>query len=446
MGSPIFPADAGRAGARRPALLYALAVLLATTAAVGTAAAADPLTLEQAQRLAVQRSRQLAGIDSLVTASREMALAAGQLPDPVLSAGIENVPVGGEDRFSLSNDGMTMRRFGIMQELTRAEKRRWRAQGFLRTADKDVAQKQAARADIERDTALAWLERYYAQEMAKVADEQLAQGRLDVMVAEGAYRGGRGSQAELLAARSALFMLEDRGSDAARRVRGATTGLARWIGNHADAALANPPSSAAIPLHAAQLETQLAHHPRIEILARREDMAEAEAGLAEANKKADWSVEFAFQQRRPRYANMVSVALSLPLQWDRPRRQDRESAAKLAMLAGARAEREETQRAQLAETRAMMDEWENGKARIGRYERELLPLAHARSTAVLSAYSGGKAALSDVLAARREETDVRLQMLGLRREVARLWAQLSFLIPRDAAAMNPAPVANEVSQ
>jgi hypothetical protein len=46
--------------------------------------------------------------------------------------------------------------------------------------------------------------------------------------------------------------------------------------------------------------------------------------LAEANKKPDWSVEVAFQQRGSAYSNMVSVGISLPFQWDQKNRQDRE--------------------------------------------------------------------------------------------------------------------------
>src|SRR5881628_3360054 len=81
------------------------------------------LSLPDAQRRAVERSRQLAAQDSAVAASREMAVAAAQLPDPMLKFGIDNLPINGPDRFSVTRDFMTMRRIGVMQELTRGEKR-----------------------------------------------------------------------------------------------------------------------------------------------------------------------------------------------------------------------------------------------------------------------------------------------------------------------------------
>jgi hypothetical protein len=38
--------------------------------------------------------------DATASAARDMAVAAGQRPDPVLKLGINNLPVNGPDRFS----------------------------------------------------------------------------------------------------------------------------------------------------------------------------------------------------------------------------------------------------------------------------------------------------------------------------------------------------------
>jgi outer membrane protein TolC len=135
---------------------------------------------------------------------------------------------------------------------------------------------------------------------------------------------------------------------------------------------------------------------------------------------------------------MVSVGVSVPLQWDRKNRQDRELAAKLALVEQAKAERDEMLREHIAETRSMLIAWQNGRERIARYTREALPLAAERSQAVLAAYRGGKASLADVLAARRGEVDLRLQALEVELETARLWAQLNFLFPLGEASQHSA--------
>lgn len=418
--------------------IRAAALSLAIALCIPAVAAENSLTLAKAQRLAVLRSRQLPAQDAAIAAAAELAVAAGQLPDPVIKAGIDNLPVNGPDRLTLGNDFMTMRRIGVMQELTRSDKRKLRAERYEREADKSRSARTAAVAAIERDTALAWLDRHYAEKMASVVADQAAQACLEIEAASGAYRAGRGSQADILTARSTLALVMDRASELQRRVQNARTMLARWTGLDADAPLAGLPAIDVIRLDPATLDKQLAHHPRIALMNRQEEIARAEAKLAQANKTADWTVEVAFQQRGPAYSNMISVGISLPLQWDRKNRQDRALTAKLAMIEQAKAERDEELREYVAETRTMIGEWENGRERHARYERELIPLGGERTVATLAAYRGGKASLADVLAARSIEIDIRLKALQLQTDTARLWAQLNFLLPTATAAAEPA--------
>lgn len=398
--------------------------------AVGTAMAApQSLTLAQAQQRAVERSRQLVAQDHAVSAARDMAVAAAQLPDPVLKAGIDNLPIGGPDRFRLGADSMTMRRIGIMQELTSSEKLRWRALRFEREADRSRAVADMATAAIQRDTAIAWLDRYFLDRMVRELAEQRAQALDEIAAAQAAYRGGRGTSAGILEARASVLALEDRTTELELQARNAAIMLARWTGLPEDAALVGDPDTSALEIAPGALEVTLAHHPKVAVLARQADVAEAEAGLARANRHADWSVEVALQQRGPGYPNMVSFGLSVPLQWDRRRRQDREASAKQAEAEQAQAERDEALREHTAEVRGQVADWQAGRSRIARYRQEVLPLASERTRAVLAAYRGGKASLGEVLAARRAETEQRLQVLQLERDNARVWAQLAFIAP-----------------
>jgi outer membrane protein TolC len=414
-----------------PGTLFGLLVLLAASP---TRAAETPLSLADAQRIAADRSRQLAAQDSAISASREMAVAAGQLPDPSLKVGIDNLPVNGPDQFSTTADFMTMRRIGVMQEFTRGEKRQLRAEKFEREAERGLAEKTATLASIQRDTALAWLDRYYAEAAAVILSEQSKEARLEADAAETAYRSGRGSQADVYSARSAVVTLEDRASELGRRIRNAKTAMARWVGEAAEAPLAGKPAIDALRIDTRSLDAELAHHPQIMVLSKQEEIAGTEARLARANKQADWSVEVMYSQRGPAYSNMVSVGVAIPLQWGQKNRQDRELAAKLAMAEQAKAQREDMLQAHIAEVRAMVDEWQNGRERRERYERELVPLSKERTQAAVTAYRGGKASLAEVLSARRNEIEVRMQALQLEAETARLWAQLNFLFPEGREA------------
>lgn len=406
-------------------------LVAAALAAIPCAApAAETLTLREAQRAAVERSRSLDGQRLAVAAAREMASAAGRLPDPVLTLGVENVPAQGADRFSLSADPMTMKRIGVMQELTRSDKLGLRSERYEAEARKGLAEQEALVASIQRDTALAWLDAWYAEAMVASLAEQRARAVEETQAAEATYRAGRGSQPDVLMAHANVAMIDDRIAEVQRKARSARTMLARWVGEGADRALG--PRPAIGELDVAHHDQVIAGHPQLEALARAEEAASAEAKLASANRNPDWSVQFAWQERTSRYGDMFSVMVSVPLPWDRANRQDREVAAKLAAVEQARATRDETLRMHIAEFRAMEQEWESNRSRIVRYEREIVPLATARSEATLAAYRAGKSTQAEVLAARRAELEARLQSLTIEYETARLWAQLNYLLPENA--------------
>lgn len=142
-----------------------------------------------------------------------------------------------------------------------------------------------------------------------------------------------------------------------------------------------------------------------------------------------------YSQRGSAYSNMLSVGVSIPLQWDRANRQDRELAAKLSMADEARAKYEDMLRSHEAEVRGLLNDWQTGKSRVVRHRDQLIPLAEQRAQAALTGYRTGKGDLAAALAARREEIDARMQALAVEMETAKSWAQLNYLSPSDSLAI-----------
>jgi outer membrane protein TolC len=419
-------------------LIRRVAAITLLAHAMAPLMAAEPLSLVEAQRLAASRSQQLLAQDAAGAAAREMAVAAGQLPDPVLKLGVNNLPITGPDRFSLTRDFMTMRSVGVMQEFTRDGKRKARSAKFEREVDAAQAARQLVLSNLQRDTALAWLDRFYRERMRELLVTQRDEVRLQIDAADAAYRGGRGSQADVFATRSAVTLIEDRMAQAQRQVETAKTQLARWIGTEGGRTLAAAPMLDTVRLRPENLETQLAQHPQIEVLLKKEAMAQADADLTQAAKESDISVELMYSQRGPAFSNMVSVNVSIPLQWDQANRQDRELGAKLAIVEQMRAEREEATRALVAEAIAVLQEWRSNRDRLVRYDTSILPLTSERTRAALAAYRGATGPLVAVLESRRDEIDMRVERLRLEMETARLWAQISYLAPSSHGAVSAA--------
>lgn len=425
--NPRLPAAAARLAACRALLLP---LLLQWPLAQALAAPPSALPLDAAVGIATRHSRQVDAMSAQVRAARERTVAAGQRPDPVLKLGLNNLPIDGPDRFSVTRDFMTMRSVGLMQEFTRADKRAARGARAERDVAVAEAERRQAVAAVQRDAALAWLDRSFAESVREQLLGQIAQAGQQVQAAEAVYRGGRGAQTDVYAARGEVEALRDRLDEAERDIEVATARLARYVGDAANEPLSSRPAFVLPVWLTADGAMTLDALPDIAARREQEAAAVADAQVADAERRADWSVELMYSQRGPAYSNMVSINLSVPLQWDRARRQDREHAATLARIDEAQARREDAERAVQAELQSGQRAWRSHERRLRRHDEALLPLAEQRAAAALSAYAAGSGTLAAVFEARRNALQVHLDRLSIEADIARLWAQLNFLMPQ----------------
>ena len=421
-----------------PSLFLARAVLaLAGLLAVVPPAVADePLSLSAAVSAAVARSRSLDASTAAAQGAREMAVAAAQRPDPVLRLSLDNLPVNGPERFSTTRDFMTMRSIALMQTLPGADKRRARSERYERETEAALSERVQRVALLQTEVAQAWLERHMQEQRLLLLEAQITETRVLVQTVDAALRGGRGSTTDALGAREALAQLEQGLIGAQGERTNARLTLARFTGGPPDQPLADPPpmrqtSSAvgeAVPL---------LNLPDIAALQAREAVARAEAEMARQELKPDWSAEIMFSQRGSAFSNMVSIGVSVPLQWDKPQRQQRELAARLARVSELEAEREEQTRERVLQVQRWREDWRAGLDRLAYLDAQRRPLATQRVDVALAAYRSGREALGAVLQARRDALNLALERLALERDTAGLWAQLEYLIPDSSTGVKP---------
>ena len=419
--------------------IYWLGFVALFIASFATAVIAQPqaesLSLQNALHLAEQRSQALLAQDAAAQASQELAIEAGQLPDPMLELSVNNLPVNGPMAYSLTEDFMTSRNIGISQTYTREAKRHARANVFERKADKAQITKKLTLTEIRQNTALAWFDVYYQQQMLELLTRQQQEASLQVQAAEAAYRGSTGPQSDIFLARSTVAEIQDRIYQAQARLDNAKTTLSRWVGDINNISLHAAPDITQSPLDTQHLYHQVSEHPDIAVLKAEEAVAMAEAKAARQEKQADWTWSVMYGERSSGFSDMISIGVSVPLQWNQENRQDRVVAAKLAQADQVRAEREEMTREHIAETARWLDTWKSNLVRLSDYEAALIPLANQRTNAVVAEYRGGKGKLVTVLDARKMEIATRIEKLRIEMETAALWATLEYLILPDSAVI-----------
>jgi outer membrane protein TolC len=407
----------------------ALTILMLGFAWVAPPAAAGPLTLDDAQRIAVERDAGRFALESESAAMRDMAVSAGQLPDPEARAGAVNVPT---DSFALDAVDMTMLEIGVMQRFPAGRTRELSRSGFESRAlgaDAEVQDRgRRVRLEVER----SWRELdYLDQSMALLQDEAKWVASL-VDGTEAAYAAGDGAQLELLDARLMALEIEERQIDVERERDMARADLSRWIG---DAALGERAAPAPAPNDMASLEIlleRLDRHPMLQSLDRAHDVAMNEADLAGERYKPSFGVDvsYGFRQGRMDGASRPDL-LTAMLTFDVPlftrNRQDREASAARAKVRAADSRRTDIARELEARLRAEYSRALRLGSIVQLYESRIQRLADVSVESALASYRSSEGSLSDVIGTERRVLDVRDRLAKARKDRAVAIAEINYL-------------------
>lgn len=370
---------------------------------------ADPtLSLDEAIQLASENQPLLESLDVAASASREAAVAAGQLPDPKLKFGVLNLPVTGGDAARLNRDDMTMSTIGVMQDVVPRSKREAAVRAMEAASGQYQTEKSSIARTIRRDVALAWLNVFEAERRRELyqqaADEMAAERK--VMLSQ--ISTGSAQAVEVFKLDAELSMLNDKRLMAVRDERLARASLARWIGTAAQRPLGALPMSIADGQNQAAKET-LERHPAVLNAQQIEMVAQSEADMAKAGRDLDWSWEVMYGKRRSDLSDMVSVQVAIDLPWDRPNRQDKRLAEKLLLVEKARKLTEDRKRELGAELENAMAELDIAKMREQEHQARLIPAARARLQLAQASYGAGKGSLADIWDARQALIGVEME-------------------------------------
>ncbi|MDQ6689347.1 MAG: TolC family protein [Gemmatimonadota bacterium] len=385
------------------------------------------LTLADSANPAIRAARR-----RVEAASAEVA-PAGLPPDPMLMAGIQNLPLGrmqsatamsGSSAISGGPEPMTMRMIGISQTIPYPGKLRLRRSAAEHEVDATRAALDGVAREVRRDVKNAYYELAFTDQALSIVV-----GNRDVLagftrVTETRYAVGTVGLQDVLKAHveatrlaeSAVTLTEKRHATLARLnalldrptdipvdhpeipasvTRAAVPAAAGEI-RFTSAALGSRAADSPLPPLADLEEMAIRESPEIR---EQEAMIAAQASrleLARKNALPDFDLSLAYGQRVGR-PDMLTALVSVPIPVFKGRKQDQLVAASDAQLAALEAQEKQKENEIRADVARLVSELERSRTQLALYVKALLPQARASLGSATASYQVGRVEFLTVL-------------------------------------------------
>jgi outer membrane protein TolC len=394
-----------------------------------------PLTLAEAEDLALDQEPGHAALLARAAALEERSIVAGQLPDPMLRVGLNNYPL---ESGGFSTEGMTNAMVGVRQEFPPGETRSISTRQ-LQSMSAELAESAAARGlDVLTAARSSWLESYYWDRAHTLVFESRPFFDDLATVTRSLYAVGRKNQQDLLRAELELSRLDDRLIEIERRRASARAALGEWVGANADRPIASKlPAWNQMPSRAA-LRSNLLQHPAMKAADAQIDARAAGVDLADQRSRPGWALEAGYSYRegvlpdgQPR-SDMISVNVTVGLPFFRKKSVDSSLSAALHERSAARASKQQVLRRLTSQLDAEYARWQDLTRRMSLYEEQILGQTEDQARAALVAYQSDSGDFADVMRGYIDDLNARLDHVRLQVERAQSYAMLANLggLPR----------------
>ena len=405
------------------------ASLLTVLLDVGAAASNQPLTLAETEQRALHNEPGAVALLEQAAAFDELAMVAGELPDPQLRFGAANLPLEGG---GFRTEGMSQAQLGVRQAFPPIASRTAASERFRALGSEQRAQAEERRRHVLLATRRAWLGAYQeARSRLLVLDSQALFANL-VTITRSLYAVGAKNQQDLLRAELELSHLQARLIAIEEREASAHAELERWIGGDAPRSLADLPDWPGLPL-LDDLRTALGEHPALVAAAAKVVASDAGVTLARSRFRPNWTLDAAYAYRdgglldsSPR-SDFFSVVATLSAPLFAADRQHRGLRAAEAQRRSAAAARDDLQRRLEGDLLREHQRWLDLGRRMTLYEELLLAQATANAEASLAAYRSEAADFADVMRSYIHDLEVRLEHVQLGVDRRRSHAELAYL-------------------
>ena len=340
---------------------------------------------------ALQNNPELRAAAKEIEAANQRVRPAGALEDPMLEAGLLNVPI---TPWRLNREDMTMKMLGLSQKLPYPGKRALREQVAAKDAQTLDYGLRESRNRVAREVKLAYYDLALTDETVRLlkSNRQILEQFLHI--AESRYGVGQAAQAEVFRAQTQLGRMSEELLRMERERPVTEAELMRLLGRRGNAL----PISVELPglretAHNLEALQQAALSERPQLLGLQSVIERGSKALDLARKEAqpDFDLRFSYGQREKDLAGMrredlfsLTVAMNLPV-WREDKIEPRIAEAQ-ALRAQALEMLQAQQNEVLARLRQQVALTEQSRKSVRMYETAILPQARLAVEAALAAY------------------------------------------------------------
>jgi len=410
---------------------FLLLGVLASHVPDARAAAAVPLSSNEAELIALADEPGFEALTENAAAIMQQSVAAGQLPDPMLGVGLQNFPI---QSGGFTTEGMTQAVIGLRQSFPRGNTRKLKTSQLESLSSGVTADAENRTRQVVLATRQAWLGVYYWEQSKKLVLDSRAYFSDLLAITRSLYAVGSRNRQDVLRAEIELSRLDNRLVEIDRQITDQRARLAQWVGDtHAarplDTDLPGWREVPDLPDLVAQLET----HPAMLAADSRIAARQSGIGLANASYKPAWGLEAKLGLRGGELANGTSrsdfatLMLTLDLPLFHKNRQDRVLASARHLKQSSLAAKTKLARALRQELESEYAHWTELSLRIGIYQERIVPQSAELSAAALAAYQADVADFADLMRAYIHELDTRIEQTKLQTDRLRSYALIAAL-------------------
>lgn len=417
--------------------------LMLTTA---SSAYSNELSLAQALNYALDNEPWLTANKYQQAAVQAQSLAAGTLPDPVLTLGLMNLPT---DGFAFDQEGMTQLKVGVSQMFSRGDSLELKQQALAQSAQQYPWLRADRLAQVKTIVIESWLNAYRAQQSIALIeqDKGLFTQLIDITESSYASSMGKTRQQDIIRAQLELTRLEDKLVMLDQQFESAKKRMSQWLPmsmlTQSVSAKRNDinPLVDFAALKFEQLMPLLMAHPAIVAIEQSVAAKQTEVAVAKQGYKPQLGVNMGYGYRDDTpmgdsRADLFSVGISIDLPLFTDNRQDQQVNAAIAMAESVKTEK----LIALQKLKGMYFKEFSQLARLQQrdalYQTKLLPQMAEQAQATLNAYTRDDGNFSEVMRARISELNAKIDALNIEIDQQIIIARLNYYASsKDAAVM-----------